>query len=231
MISHFLSELYSRTTSLNEKNILSQLEVDKNARYLDLGCNDGRETIKRAGRIQSKKIFGIEIVPRQAKKAQKMGIDVWVADLNKKWKYPVNYFDAITANQIIEHVSNVDHFLSELRRVLKKRGYAIISTENGSSWHNIFASIMGWQVFSSTNVSSLSGGVGNPFALHRGKRPRFPSWTHKTIFNYQGLKEILELYGFKVESCKGSGYHPLWPSFGAIEPYHAHYLSIKVIKK
>lgn len=230
MIKSILKKLYEQTTSLNEENILFQLEEDNNARYLDLGCNDGSETIKRAGVIQTKKIYGIEIVPKQARKAQKRGIDVWGADLNKKWKYPNNYFDAITANQVIEHVPDIDHFIFEIKRVLKPGGYAIISTENGSSWHNIFAAIMGWQTFSSTNISSLSGGIGNPLALHRREKPQFSSWTHKTIFNYQGLEEIFGLYGFKVESYKGSGYHPLIPHFGCLDPRHAHYLSIKIRK-
>lgn len=228
MIKSILKRLYEQTTSLNEKNILSQLKVDNSARYLDLGCNDGLETIKRAGVIQTKKIYGIEIVPRQAKKAQKRGIDVWIADLNKKWEYPNNYFDVITANQVIEHVPNIDHFVSEIKRVLKKGGYAIISTENGSSWHNIFAAIMGWQIFSLTNMSKKQSGIGNPLALHKKEKFVTGSWTHKTIFNYQGLREIVELYEFKVESYKGSGYHPLVPQFGCLDPRHAHYLSIKI---
>ena len=62
MVKNILEKLYERTASLNEKNILSQLEVNGGARYLDLGCNDGLETIKRAGVIQTKKIYGIEIV-------------------------------------------------------------------------------------------------------------------------------------------------------------------------
>lgn len=52
---------------------------------------------------------------------------------------------------MIEHVSNVDLFVSEVFRVLKKGGHAVISTENGSSWHNVFAAAMGWQIFSLTN--------------------------------------------------------------------------------
>lgn len=230
MIKSILKRLYEQTTFLNEENILSQLEVNKNARYLDLGCNDGIETIKRVGAIQTKKVYGIEIVPKQAKKAQKTGIDVRIADLNKKWKYPNNYFDVITANQVIEHVPDIDHFVSEIRRVLQPGGYAIISTENGSSWHNIFAAIMGWQIFSLTNVSEKQSGIGNPLALHKNEKFVIGSWTHKTIFNYQGLKEVFELYGFKVESYKGSGYHPLIPQFACLDPRHAHYLSIKIKK-
>jgi hypothetical protein len=53
------------------------------------------------------------------------------------------------------------------------------------SW-NIFAAAMGWQIFSLTNVSAMSSGVGNPLALHHGHRRALASWTHKAIFNYRG---------------------------------------------
>jgi ubiquinone/menaquinone biosynthesis C-methylase UbiE len=233
MFKKYLEYLYKRTVELNEKNIISQLEINPEAKYLDLGCNDGLETIKRARVIQPKDIYGIEIIRKQAKKAEKRDINVWIGDLNKKWEYPNNYFDVITANQVIEHVSDIDHFITEIKRVLKKGGYAIISTENGSSWHNIFASIMGWQIFSLTNICFKQGGIGNPLGLHRsGKISRsISSLTHKTIFNYCGLKETLEVYDFRVVSYLGSGYHPFFPNLGKFDARHAHYLSIKGIKK
>lgn len=233
MFKKYLNYLYIKTTEMNGKNIISQLEINPEAKYLDLGCNDGLGTIKRANTIQTKKIYGIEIIRKQARKAEKLGINVWIGDLNKKWKYLNNYFDVITANQVIEHVSDIDHFISEIKRVLKKGGYAIISTENGSSWHNIFASILGWQIFSLSNVSIKQGGIGNPLSLHRSEKisQSISSWVHKTIFNYCGLKEILEVYDFRVVSYLGSGYHPFFPYFGRIDVRHAHYLSIKVIKR
>lgn len=229
MFKKYLEYLYKKTVELNRKNIKSQLEVNPEAKYLDLGCNDGQETIKNANIIRTKKIYGIEIIKKQAGKAKEWGMNVWIGDLNKKWKYPNNYFDVITANQVIEHVSDVDHFITEIKRVLKKGGYTIISTENGSSWHNIFASIMGWQTFSLTAISIKMCGIGNPLALHRKKKNK-NYWTHKTIFNYLGLKEILELYNFKIGSCLGSGYHPFPPIFGSFDIKHSHYLSFKIQK-
>lgn len=141
-----------------------------------------------------------------------------------------NSVDVITANQVIEHVPNIDHFVSELKRILKKGGYAVISTENGSSWHNIFASIMGWQIFSLTNVSEKQSGIGNPLALHQNETFVTSSWTHKTIFNYQGLIDLFRLYGLKIIDIKGSGYHPFYPSLARFDVKHAHYLAIKIRK-
>lgn len=231
LLKRYLHHLYKKTTDLNFQNILSQLEVNPKAKLLDLGCDDGKKTIAYANKIHTDKIYGIEIVGKQAKKAIKKGIKVRVIDMNKSWPYPNNFFDAVIANQVIEHVSNIDHFVSEMKRVLRKGGYAIISTENGSSWHNIFAAIMGWQIFSLTNISSKKSGIGNPLALHRNETLKFSSWTHKTIFNFLGLKELFQLYNFKCVSCRGSGYYPFPSLFGKYDTKHSHYLSIKVIKQ
>jgi len=104
-----------------------------------------------------------------------------------------------------------------------------LSTENGSSWHNIFASIMGWQIFSSTNISSRASGIGNPLALHKNEVPKL-GWSHKTIFNYRGFKDFFEIQGFKFHSMLGSGYYPLPATLGKLDVRHSHFITI-VIKK
>lgn len=229
-LKNILKRLYKKTTDLNEKNITSLLELNNNASYLDLGCDDGHKTLQFNNKIETKNIYGIEIISGRARLAQKEGIKVFVCDLAKEWPIKNNSMDVITANQVIEHVPNIDHFVSELKRVLKKGGYAVISTENGSSWHNIFASIMGWQIFSLTNVSEKQSGIGNPLALHQGEKFVTGSWTHKTIFNYQGLIDLFILYRFKVIEIRGSGYHPFLPIFGEYDVRHSHYLSLKIMR-
>lgn len=230
MFKSLLLYLYKKTTDLNEKNIISQLEYNPSAKLLDIGCDDGVKTLQFANKVKTKNIFGIEIIKKRAKLAQKKEINVWIGDLNSKWNINDNSIDVLTANQVIEHVSDIDHFISEIKRVLKKGGYAIISTENGSSWHNIFASIMGWQIFSLTNVSKKQSGIGNPLALHQNEKSVTSSWTHKTIFNYRGLIDLFRLYGFRVVEIKGSGYHPFLPIFGKYDVRHSHYLSLKIRK-
>jgi ubiquinone/menaquinone biosynthesis C-methylase UbiE len=127
---------------------------------------------------------------------------------------------------VIEHVSNVDLFVSEVFRVLKKGGHAVISTENGSSWHNVFAAAMGWQIFSLTNVSGLKAGLGNPFAIQRGGTPFTGTWTHKTIFNYRGLIEMFETHGFSKVTVAGAGYFPLPALLGRIDPRHSAFITV-----
>jgi len=139
-------------------------------------------------------------------------------------------FDAVLCGYSLRDAINLRIAISEIHRVLKPGGYAIISTENGSSWHNIFAAIFGWQIFSLTNISSKKSGIGNPLAIHRGKKIDLSSWTHKTIFNHRGLKEFFEAYDFKNTKIVGAGYHPLPPSFGKIDPRHSHYITLKCYK-
>lgn len=78
--------------------------------------------------------------------------------------------DVVFSNQVIEHLYETDKFISEIYRILKPGGYAVISTENLSSWHNIFALILGWQPFSLSNISSLRSSIGNPFGLAKKNR-------------------------------------------------------------
>src|SRR5207237_1346369 len=71
-------------------------------------------------------------------------------------------FDAISSNQVIEHLSDTDIFLAESFRVLRPGGHVVVSTENMSSWHNLAALLLGWQAFSLTNITDKRSGIGNP---------------------------------------------------------------------
>lgn len=225
----YLENLFMSAINLNYDNIIDLLEKNNSAKLLDLGCDDGAFTLKAADKIGTKNIYGVEIIEETMKKAEKNGIKVKKFDLNNKFDFENDFFDVVIANQIIEHLYNSDNFLSEIYRILKPGGYAIISTENASSWCNIFASIMGWQIFSLTNISSKKSGIGNPLALHKEKfKP--DSWNHVRIYNIRGLKELMEAHDFTVETSKGAGYFPLPTSLGNIDKIHGHFMTFKIKK-
>ena len=229
-MKHYLGQLYAGAVALNEKNICSLLEQDANAHFLDLGCDDGKVTMEMATKIEAQNIYGVEIVDSRILLAEEKGIKVKKIDLNHEFDFEDETIDAIHSNQVIEHLYDSDKFVSEIYRVLKKSGYAIISTENGSSWCNIFASIMGWQIFSLTNFSSKKQGIGNPFSLHRDDGVDLASWNHVRIYNIRGLKEYFEAFGFVVEQIKGAGYFPLPAILGNVDKTHSHFMTFKIRK-
>ena len=230
-MKRILQEMTNRAINLNQENILMLCEKNVEAKILDLGCDDGVWTKCVSNKIGSKDIFGIDVEVENLLKAKKRGIKTVKSDLNSKFPFKDSSFDVIHANQVIEHISSLDNFISEIHRVLKSGGYVVISTENGSSWHNIFASIMGWQIFSLTNVSSKKLGVGNPISLHGGENISNASWTHKTIFNYLGLKEIFLAHGFSDVIITGAGYYPFPAILGRFDVRHSHFITLKAYKK
>jgi SAM-dependent methyltransferase len=222
--------LYAASDALNRRNIKELIQGLPSSALCDLGCDDGAWTIELNSGLGGHKVFGVEIVPDRARIAYGRGVDVSIANLAAGFPFNDESFDLVHANQVIEHVSDVDHFLAEANRVLRIGGVAVISTENGSSWHNILAATMGWQIFSLTNVSGLNGGVGNPLALHRGSPPSTLWARHKTIFNYRGLIEILRVHGFKVIRSLGAGYYPLPARLGRVDARHSHFITVKAVK-
>ena len=231
MLKTFFTNMYEHANEMNRMNLIAltrqaarQSDLKK---LLDLGCDDGVWTRRLADAVGAGEIHGVEVVTEQAKKAEANGVRVYAIDLNRPLTgIPSDSFDLVHANQVIEHVSNVDLFVSEVFRVLKKGGHAVISTENGSSWHNVFAAAMGWQIFSLTNVSGLKAGLGNPFAIQRGGTPFTGTWTHKTIFNYRGLIEMFETHGFSKVTVAGAGYFPLPALLGRIDPRHSAFITV-----
>jgi 2-polyprenyl-3-methyl-5-hydroxy-6-metoxy-1,4-benzoquinol methylase len=230
MLKTFFTSVYENANQLNRRNIIALARRARTTSgrvvLLDLGCDDGLWTRKLADAVGADEMHGVEIVDEAARKAAANGVQVQRLDLSKPMtELPSAAFDLVHANQVIEHVPNVDLFVSEVFRLLKPGGYAVISTENGSSWHNVFAAMMGWQIFSLTNVSSLKAGLGNPFAIQRGGTPYTGTWTHKTIFNYRGLIEMFQAHGFRSVEIAGAGYFPLPGILGKIDPRHSAFIT------
>lgn len=215
----------------NSENILNMYVKDKKAKFLDLGCDDGKWTMEMAKRISTNDVCGIEILPESVKKAKKNGVNVKKSNLNEKLPYRDCTFDIVHSNQVIEHLNDTDMFMDEIYRILKLGGYAVISTENLASWHNIFALVLGFIPFSLTNISSKKATIGNPFAPHAGKEATVASsWQHMRIFTVYGLMDLAKLTGFKVEKVLASGYYPFGNLLSNIDKRHAHFFVLKLRK-
>lgn len=232
MIRKYLLQLIENSFRKNSDNILGFLKEDAQAEFIDLGCDDGEWTMRLAQKIKTKNISGVEIVKARSDLAGAKGIKVFPADLNKPLPLADNFFDVVHCNQVIEHLYDTDNLVSEIYRILKPGGYAVVSTENLASWHNIFALILGFQPFSMTNFSA-KGNIGNPFALWKGKKSdnsSLSSWQHVRLFSYYGLKDLCRKFGFRVETVKTAGYYPLPGFFSKLDKIHGHWISLRLIK-
>lgn len=229
----------------NVDNIVTLLDKNPKAQVLDVGCGDGKYTIRFKEKIQSKEITGADGVKERLAAAKKLGVDHTACfHLEKKWPFKDASFDVVVSNQVIEHIENLDIFISEIHRVLKPKGYCVISTENLSSWHNLFALFLGYQDFSHNMLRKNH--VSNPFSLHYNETTctwsssgnsgtddtAFP---HIKIPTYRSLRRMFEEYDFTFMDGTGSGYYPFFSFIGKIgsniDPYHSHFIAVKMQKK
>ena len=118
--------------------------------------------------------------------------------------------------------------MQEIFRILKPGGYAVISTENLSSWDNIGCLLFGYFPFS----MKLDGGLklGNPLSPHYKEeyKEKYPS--HTRILTWETLKDIADYVGFKVERLVGSG-HLLGKLGEIVDKKHCRFITIKVRKR
>ena len=226
-------QLWAGAEAAYRAKILESIRVDPSARLLDVGCDDGgwTDAIRRKLGVPPSQVYGLEIVAERGELARLRGFDIRIGDLEEAWPFRDASVDVVHANQVIEHVKRLDHFVRELERVLVSGGRGVVCTENLASWHNVVALALGYQPFSVTNISDR-GPVGNPFALHVGEPPASESLQHVHVVTLTALRDLFVTHGFVVESYWGAGYHPfprpLASRLAALDPRHAHFVGIVV---
>ncbi|MEX0922812.1 MAG: class I SAM-dependent methyltransferase [Rhodovibrionaceae bacterium] len=98
---------------------------------LDLGCNNGYGTAILAERAL--KVCGVDVSHSAVEAARSRhaaaNIDYKVVD-GGSLPFSDDSFDLVTSFQVIEHVDNVDSYLREISRVLRKDGHAVFTTPN-----------------------------------------------------------------------------------------------------
>lgn len=229
MLKKYLTSLYGKAMELNDRNVNDALdEFWPFHSLLDVGCWDGEKTLEYAKSAKAKKVYGIEIVSEKSQEAQKKWIHVMslIADKDT-WPYEDSSLDCVVSNQVIEHLSDIDHFLSEASRVLKTGWYLITSTNNLSSWHNIFALLLWWTPFDLTNSSKKWIWLWNPLAIHQWEiSENGESWTHKTILNTRWMNAWFALFWLQAVKHTWAWYYPFSPRIGKWFPRHSAFITL-----
>jgi len=178
--------------------VLSLLETENRPILLDLGSGDyKRLTLRAVEKVDASEVITTDIIGTGLVSTGNRDGRPYThvtCDLNELFSPYVNGIDVIIASQIIEHLWNTDQFLREMLRVLKPGGYAIISTPNLASWHNVAYLLMGKQPETATVSDELY-----PWKEKPG---------HVRIFTATELIKLLEFHGFIVERVVGSSYYP-----------------------
>lgn len=150
---------------------------------LDIGCGDGR--ITDLFRDKFKYLYGIDISEKFVNEANERGIMAKVVDINiNSLPYPDSFFDVILCSEVIEHIFDTDFLLQECRRVLKDKGYLVLSTPNLAAWYNRILFVFGFQPIQSE--IRLKGGTG-----------------HIRVFTLKALKRLLMEYNFQIKDIFG----------------------------
>ena len=132
---------YIKDNIIKDFNIKSSNKPFKNIKILDIGCGGGllSEPMCRLGANvvgidASKK--NIEVAKYHAKKS-KLEIDYKVAS-PEKLKTKIK-FDVILNMEIVEHVDDINFFIKESSKLLKKNGVMFVATLNKTLKSYIFA--------------------------------------------------------------------------------------------
>jgi SAM-dependent methyltransferase len=207
----YLERVFRATEAENRRVILGAMIPRPGAVLADLGCADGRWTLAVAQHVGAAHAIGVEHVPELIGHARRNGLDVREADLSRGLPLDDASVDVVHSNQVIEHLADTDGFLAEIRRVLRPDGYAVISTNNLASWHNVVSLALGWQPFPS-HVSDRVF-VGNPLNFERGPvgLGDLPGQTHLRVFTGRALAELAAHHGLDAELQTTAGFYPLPP--------------------
>jgi len=182
--------------------IFDNLPKQKHFKVLDLGCGYGRFLLaikKKYGDYVT--LFGLDSSRAEIKQGKKLGLNLAYANVQERTQFKDNYFDLITAAEIIEHLLNPDAFLLECNRTLKIGGYLIISTPNLCAWFNRILLLFGSQpIFLEPSAKSKLIGAG---FLKKFKKDSTPVG-HIRIFTFNALRDLLEANGFRIIQKKGA---------------------------
>ena len=164
------------------------------SRFLDVGCGVGAITLLLKERLKFDDAYGVDIAEANVEEAQRRGVLAQQVDLNtSNLPFPEQFFDAIFAGEIIEHMVDPDHLLQESHRALKPDGILVLTTPNLASWYNRAALLLGWQPVDTG--TSFYYTVGRPRLFKFGEGA---TAGHLRLYTLRALGELLQAHDFRI---------------------------------
>lgn len=105
-------------------------------RLLDIGCGTGDLLV--AARERGWETSGVELSPHAAAIARQRGLDVTVGTVGAA-RFPARSFDVVAILDVVEHLPDPLAELSEIYRLLRPGGLAVVETPN---WNSIYRRLL-----------------------------------------------------------------------------------------
>ena len=179
---------------------------------LDVGCGDGTFLAHLDRRVQRElpdlkaRFVGAEYSVHQLEAAAQLPYEFHQCDLNVGLPLPGESIDIIYAGELIEHLQDPDLLIEECGRVLRPRGWLLLTTPNPHAWYNRVLFAAGVQpLFFETSTRSTEVGAGPLRRLKKDSRPV----GHLRLFNRTALSDLLRREGFERRVVTGAGFHAL----------------------
>ncbi len=187
------------------KVIMRSVKIVKGGNYLDVGCGSG--AFMRIVESAGMKVFGVEPVKIGENHLSENGLNIFHGFLEEA-KYPDDFFDLITLNHVLEHISNPMTTLRELKRILKPKGTLIIGVPQ---------------------CESLA------YRLFRANWIQLDVPRHLYTFSSSTLKKYAEVNGFKIDKIRFNSkplqiYASLFYLYGEISKKKIFFSESKLLK-
>lgn len=176
-IFYYLKHPLKAANALIYSKLLRQnadIAIAPGSAVLDVGCGDGQYLQKK--RAEGHRLFGVDISSAALERLKKLLPEATV-HCGPLWDahFPAAYFDLIHLSHVVEHVAPIEQLASEIQRLLKPAGRAVIKVPNSAS---------------------LTFRLFGPLWIHLDT-PR-----HVYVFSKKNMRRFLEQRGFLVESCR-----------------------------
>lgn len=145
-----------------------------NGRILDVGCHAGMFTKVILNKTGSKAIYGIDISPQAIILAKKrIPYGKFKVGNASNISFKDNYFEVVYCLEALEHIDDPEKAISEIHRVLNKKGHAVFLVPTDNKLFRIVWLI--WTLY-------------------------YPVWRHAHVnsFNGNNLEKVLQKARFKI---------------------------------